>query len=279
MIDARPALPVTASDRVSDVLARDESLIDVFVQQAPHFTKLRNRAMRKVMARLLTVEQAARTANVSPDHLVSELNAALGIGVGSPVPVSPTPPRLDDDSPAVHPASANVIEIDVREDLRSGREPFSRIMNAVSALAANDVLHLRAIFEPAPLFTVLGNRGFAHESKAHAADDWSVWFWRSSDARAVPAGAGVEQATAVVKQIDAVDDATTTHLDVRELTPPEPMMQTLAALEMLGAGHTLVQINSRVPQFLFPALTERGFAWEIDESQPDRILVRISHAR
>jgi hypothetical protein len=41
----------------------------------------------------------------------------------------------------------------------------------------------------------------------------------------------------------------------------------------------LLQINSRVPQFHFPVLAERGFAWEIDESQPDRVLVRISHAR
>jgi uncharacterized protein (DUF2249 family) len=279
MIDVQRTAPVRASDRVSDVLARDESLVDVFVRHAPHFAKLRNRAMRKVMARLVTVEQAARTANVSTEGLVRELNSALGITVESPAAASTKPSNADGTPDATHPPAAYVVELDVRDDLRSGREPFSRIMSAVSALAGNDVLHLRAIFEPAPLFTVLGKRGFAHESKAHAADDWSVWFWRSSDARAVPAGAGVEQATAVVKQTDAVDDATTTHLDVRELTPPEPMMQTLAALEMLGAGHTLVQINSRVPQFLFPALTERGFAWEIDESQPDRILVRISHAR
>ena len=71
--------PVTGKDRVSDVLARDESLVDVFVRQAPHFAKLRNRAMRRVMARLVTVEQAARTANVSTERLVGELNEALGI--------------------------------------------------------------------------------------------------------------------------------------------------------------------------------------------------------
>ena len=44
------------------------------------------------------------------------------------------------------------------------------------------------------------------------------------------------------------------------------------------AGHTLVQINSRVPQFLLPVLVERGFAYVIDESQSDRVLVRMSHA-
>jgi hypothetical protein len=40
-----------------------------------------------------------------------------------------------------------------------------------------------------------------------------------------------------------------------------------------------VQVNDRVPQFLLPVLEERGFAFEIDDSQPDRVLVQISHAK
>ena len=73
-------------------------------------------------------------------------------------------------------------------------------------------------------------------------------------------------------------DARATYLDVRGFGPPEPMTRTLAALEELPAGHTLVQINTRVPQLLFAVLAERGFAWELDESRSDRVLVRIRHA-
>ena len=62
---------------------------------------------------------------------------------------------------------------------------------------------------------------------------------------------------------------------MRGLEPPEPMHRTLAALETLPAGHTLVQLNARVPQFLLPILHERGFDFEVDESAPDRVLVRI----
>ena len=133
------------------------------------------------------------------------------------------------------------------------------------------MLHLRAIFEPAPLFTVLGKRGFAHESTAHSADDWSVFFWKAATPPAQsdvpPSGDDVPPA-----------DATTSYLDVRGLEPPEPMMRTLTALETLSAGRTLVQINARVPRFLLPVLAERGFAWEVDESRDDRVLVRIRHA-
>jgi hypothetical protein len=78
-----------------------------------------------------------------------------------------------------HPEGAHQVELDVREDLRRGREPFSRILTAVSDLGADDVLHVRTIFEPVPLFAVLGRRGFAYESQSRAPDDWSAWFWHA----------------------------------------------------------------------------------------------------
>ena len=178
------------------------------------------------------------------------------------------------DETLTHPASARVVELDVREDLRSGREPFSRIMGTVSELRDDEVLHLRAIFEPVPLFAALGKRGFAHESRSHAVGDWSVWFWRPAAAGST-AAATPEAAAAPTS--DTGDGMT--WLDVRGLEPPEPLMRTLAALETLPAGRVLMQVNSRVPQLLFPMLVERGFACDVDESQPDRVLVRIWHAR
>ena len=269
-------VPISPQDKVHDVLARDESLVEVFVRAAPHFAKLRNRAMRRVMARLITVEQAARTAKIPTDRLVRELNAALGLadeesGAGA----TPNPP----DAVSLgerHPPNAAVVELDVRDDLRSGREPFSRIMSAVAALRGDEVLRLRAIFEPVPLYSILTRRGFAHEAEAHTADDWSVWFWRLAAGSAetpstVPTSAGADDVPA--------DDEEHTYLDVRGFSPPEPLMRTLAAIETLARGRTLVQINNRVPQFLFPMLSERGFTWEIDESHPDRVLVHISHAK
>jgi hypothetical protein len=123
------ALPVSVNDRVSDVLARDEGLVDVFVRHAPHFAKLRNRAMSRVMARLVTVEQAARTANISAEDLVNDLNEALGFArvERELARQTSTASAIREPSPH-HSSSAPIVEVDVREDLRSGREPFARIM-------------------------------------------------------------------------------------------------------------------------------------------------------
>jgi len=278
--------PVAAGDRVSDVLARDEALVEVFVRQSHHFTKLRNRTMRKVMARLVTVEDAARIAGADATALVGELNAALGIASDSGVTVGGVDearvlrPEASPASAAPgRPSGATVVEVDVREDLRAGREPFSRIIAAVQAAGAGEVLWLRATFEPVPLYTVLAKRGYAYEARAEGPEDWSVWFWRPERSGGEPAAAATPPAkpadTEAASEAPREPATATVRLDVRGLEPPEPMVRTLAALETLSEGHTLVQINVRVPQFLLPILAERGYVWEVDESPADHVVVRI----
>jgi hypothetical protein len=267
-------LPIARTDRVSDVIARDESLVEVFVRHSSHFTKLRNRSMRRIMGRLVTIDDAAKIASVAPDVLVRDLNAALGIlepstSVDSVAVQDTHAPGQDEH---VHPSGAPVVEVDVREDLRNGHEPFSKIMTAVGALRDDEVLHLRAIFEPAPLFALMAKRGLSHESVAHAPDDWSVWFWKPDAEREIEVAPADESL-----RVDPIQQSTTEtlELDVRGLLPPEPMLRTLAALDTLPPDHVLLQINSRVPQFLLPILAERGFACDVDESNADRVLVRI----
>ena len=270
----RPTGPVTAGERVSDVLARDEALVAVFARHSPNFARLRNRAMRRVMAPLVTVEQAARIAGIPVGALLRDLNAALGV---APTAASPgtaaEPPAAT--SVSRRPGGAAEVELDVRPLLRAGEEPFSRIMAAVAALGTDEVLHLRATFEPVPLLAVMAKRGFLSETAEHAPDDWSAWFWRAG-----AGGAHASPGTAVPGRLAAASGAAdrTIELDVRGLEPPEPLMRTLAALETLPPGWSLRQINSRVPQLLFPLLAEQGFACDTDESHADRVLVRIWRA-
>lgn len=269
--------PITPADRVSDVLARNEELIDVFARHSPHFEKLRNRSMRRIMARLVTVEQAARIAGVPLAALVRDLNDALGLACLTDA-YPDARATESSTSQRTHPTRSAVVVLDVRDELRSGREPFSRIIAAVATLGESDVLLLRTIFEPVPLFAVLEKRGLVHEARETAPDDWSVWFWRPSGTTPLAPVNDVEGASvadeAVVPAIHPLD-AQSIILDVRELEPPEPLMRTLAALETLPDGQTLVQVNVRVPLFLLPLLAERGFDWDVDESQAGRVLVRI----
>ena len=271
--------PIVPADRVFDVLKRNEALVEVFVRHSPHFEKLRNRSMRRIMARLVTVEQASRIAGVPLAALLHDLNDALGLQCGTETPFERKPKgNVSGEGTHVHPWHAAIVELDVRDDLRSGREPFSRIMAVVATMGESDVLLLRTLFEPVPLFDVLTRRGFDHEARMTTPDDWSVWFWRSSSAVALEPSPDVKAADVADRTAaPAMDerDPRSLSLDVRYLEPPEPLTRTLAALETLPDGCTLVQVNVRIPQLLLPLLAERGFDFAVDESQAGVVLVRI----
>jgi len=66
--------------------------------------------------------------------------------------------------------------LDVRPELEQGGEPFVCIMEAASAITPGGTLVIIAPFEPVPLYDVLATRGFSHETKQVAADEWIVQF-------------------------------------------------------------------------------------------------------
>jgi len=163
--------------------------------------------------------------------------------------------------------AANEIHLDVREDIRRGQEPFARIMATVKALGPEQVLILRAPFEPVPLLAALGKRGLAHWAEQSAPDDWTVWFYREPGAtghaaQAEPAITSADRDTLVV--------------DVRGLDPPEPMVRVLERLDALRPGQRIVVLHERRPMLLYPQLEDRGFTHETEELEPGlvRIVVR-----
>jgi uncharacterized protein (DUF2249 family) len=155
--------------------------------------------------------------------------------------------------------------VDVRDDIRRGVEPFARIMTAVQDLAAGQVLVLRAPFEPIPLYSVLGKRGFTHCAESRAADDWWITFSRGT-------------ATTPAPEASATSGQASTTLDVRGLEPPHPLVRVLEALDRVPVGGELIVLHERRPVFLYPQLEARGFVHETDEPAAGVIRIRIRHA-
>lgn len=71
-----------------------------------------------------------------------------------------------------------VMVVDVREDIRAGREPFQRIMTAVNSLGDGGELLLINEFEPVPLYDAMSSRGFSHETERSPDGEWRVRFFR-----------------------------------------------------------------------------------------------------
>ncbi len=303
---------IRRDERLFRVLERDPSLLEVLVDAAPELERLRRRGIGRIVGRVITVERAARMAGLEPEELVRRLERggvqASGAG-GREAPGraatdgehergAAAPAQRRGGTMATRAAETTIpatlaaippeliVDADVRATLRAGGEPFAEIMAARRRLRPGGVLRVRAIFEPAPLYFVLGAQGLDHWTEKLAEDDWRIWFFASSgvggadgvDAAAESAREGAA-AEPVGESLVSADDGNVVVLDVRGLEPPEPMLQTLAALDDLPAGATLVQINVRVPRFLLPMLEDRGFSYEIREQGPTLVRTFIRRHR
>jgi uncharacterized protein (DUF2249 family) len=163
-------------------------------------------------------------------------------------------------------ASRPKLILDVRDDLRQGREPFSRIMATVEELDFEQDLVLIAPLEPVPLFAVMARRGFGYESHRTESGDFEVRF-----SRALPG-----TSSAAMPAVAAPGPAPSVDLDVRGLEPPLPMVRILESLASLSRGGVLHARTDRRPMHLFPQLEVRGFTGECREQTDGTFVTHIS---
>ncbi len=78
-----------------------------------------------------------------------------------------------------------VVTLDVREDIRAGREPFGKIMKAVRELKRGQGLEIVNTFEPVPLYSALGQLGFSHSLADSPEGLVRVLFYKPEEARVV----------------------------------------------------------------------------------------------
>lgn len=170
------------------------------------------------------------------------------------------------------------ITVDVRDDIRNGREPFSKIMSAVRELPPGQKLLLIAPFEPVPLFGVLARQGFAHDAREAGNGDWEVLFTR--DGRQEPGdGHSPVQANSTVgnsgKRESGPTEMKFIEVDARGLEPPQPMVKILEALADLPKDTSLCARTDRRPMHLYAQLEARGFTGNSEEQNDGSFITHI----
>ncbi len=272
-------MQITAETRVSDLLNAHPEAVEVLAEFNPHFAKLRNRMLRKIMAPRVTVAQAAQIAQVDVGAMLTMLARATGQAPTPPC-AAPAPAPAPSGTASARPPFLDLFEgehlvtVDVREDIRRGQEPFAKIMAAAKGLKPDQALLLRNVFEPVPLYQVLGKKGLDHWTECRGPEDWWIYFYPSptggsGGGAAFSPGAGGRGAGGTERAPGEV------LVDARGLEPPQPMQRILEALANLPESATLRARTDRRPMLLYPKLEERGCRYETQEAEDDGYETRI----
>jgi uncharacterized protein (DUF2249 family) len=167
------------------------------------------------------------------------------------------------------------VKLDVREDIRNGREPFGKIMQTVARLKDNEQLLLVAPFEPAPLYAMLAQQGFSHQSKPTATGDWEILFTRGAGDPASPSAAPTPSQPPHASKSRSCSGPPVLEVDARGLEPPQPLVKILEALASLPADAQLCARTDRRPMHLYAQLEERGFAGETQEQKDGSFVTHV----
>jgi uncharacterized protein (DUF2249 family) len=249
---------ISANTKISALIKENPGCIDVIATINPHFKKLQNPFLRKILASRVTIKEAARIGGCEISSFFEKLKP-LGFVIND------TEASLPDEEKKI---SSNIhpdYTLDVRQDIESGKAPFRKIMDAVSALKAKEVLLLINSFEPLPLIRILLEKGFeidvenASEGKVH------TYIKKMQEAKIV------EKATAPLpiifqQKLKAYKDNLVI-INVRALPMPQPMMRILEALPALSENEALFVFHKKVPLFLLPELKEKLFEYVYQETQ------------
>jgi hypothetical protein len=150
-------LRIEPSTTVGALLEAYPEAESVLIGLAPAFAKLRNPLVRRTVAKVATLEQAAKIGGVSLRTVIEKLRAFTG-QTGPEANVA----EFEDDAgeaPNWAVQGRVVEEVDAAAMLENGVHPIGKIREAVGALSPGEVVVLHAPFRPEPLIETMRRAG------------------------------------------------------------------------------------------------------------------------
>ena len=140
-------LVITPKTKVLQLIETYPQLEDVLIGYVSVFKKLKNPILRKTVAKIATLQQAASIGNVKVGDLINLLRKEVGQDLLTE--------SIDNTYNLVKPDWYNeqIVnqEFDIREMLASGEQPVNQVIADLNKMSTGTIYKLIAPFLPAPL--------------------------------------------------------------------------------------------------------------------------------
>lgn len=169
-------LIISPKTRVLQLIEAYPELEDVLINYVPAFKKLKNPVLRKTVARIATLQQAASIGNVKVGDLINHLRKEVGQELISDSEASPynfsKPDWFDEDLIRQ--------ELDVRDMLAAGEHPVNQVLADLKKLEAPGIYRMIAPFLPAPLIDKATSLEFKHFVIREKENLFLVYFYKNA---------------------------------------------------------------------------------------------------
>jgi hypothetical protein len=167
-------LIITPKTKVAELVGAYPQLEQVLVDYVPAFEKLRNPLLRKTVARITTLQQAAAVGGVDVENLINHLRQEVGQDHFSGVAAA----AYTTEQPKWFLETQVVAELDARGMLAEGEQPVNQVIADLQALGQGDIYKLVAPFLPAPLVAKASSLGLSHWVMPQENQEFVIYFCR-----------------------------------------------------------------------------------------------------
>jgi uncharacterized protein (DUF2249 family) len=260
---------ISAKTKISALIKAKPEAIEAIASINVHFKKLQNPFLRKFLAPRVTIAEAAIIGRCKVEDFFEKLKP-----LGFIIDYSDVKEREYNLIQKTVPQKYDVM-LDVRADITKGNDPFKQIMAAVAGLQVGEVLLFVNSFEPAPLIRILNERRYETTVLTKTTDEIYTYIKRTDQSKTLHQ-VKVEQKEEFA-DIERKYEGQLSHIDVRSLPMPQPMIKILDSLKHLQAGMALFVYHKKIPVYLLPELKERNFLYVLRENV-DGIELIIYHS-
>jgi hypothetical protein len=173
-MESKNNLIITPKTKVLQLIEAYPQLEDVLIGIVPAFKKLKNPILRKTVARIATLQQAASIGNINVGELINKLRNEVGqeiITESMDTTYNTTKPAWFDEQKVKQ-------EFDVREMLAAGEHPVAQVMADLNVLPHGTIYKLIAPFLPAPLIDKATSLQTEHWIVKESADLYLIYFYK-----------------------------------------------------------------------------------------------------
>ncbi|NLB64536.1 MAG: DUF1858 domain-containing protein [Fibrobacter sp.] len=164
---------ITPQTKVGQVLDNYPELEPLLLDASPAFAKLKNPLLRKTVARLASLQQAALVGNLDVAILVNKLRVAAG---QEAMEFDDAGNTTQEAQPAWFSSKTLRGQTEIAPMLASGEQPVSAVLNELKTLEADKMHLVIAPFRPAPLLDKASSLGYQYWLDAKSDAEFHIYF-------------------------------------------------------------------------------------------------------
>ena len=147
-------MEITLETKIYDLLKEYPFMEDKLIEINPKFKKLKNPVLKRTVARIASIKQAAIVGGMDPVDLLNKIRKEVGL--------APLDIKIETQSSEEIPewiTKEPVEIIDGNKLLQEGKNPLAHINKIIKNINEKDVILLKTDFKPEPLIEEFKKKG------------------------------------------------------------------------------------------------------------------------